>query len=118
MACALFMVALHGVLLVGSAAGGHAHGSGHSVAGTAVDQAGSLLAVIGLELITALLAAALVARLRRGRHDARIRRVNEEQDADSPSAPRGVSFAVYRAADLNAPQPDIPFIAFLVQKSR
>ncbi|MET3176317.1 UNVERIFIED_ORG: hypothetical protein ABIB52_004192 [Arthrobacter sp. UYCu721] len=69
MACALFMVVLHGMLLVGSGAGGHAHGPGHAVTGIAEDQAWSLLAVIGLELTTALLAATLVARLRRGRQE-------------------------------------------------
>ena len=68
MTCALFMVALHGMLLVGSGAGGHTHGLGHSVAGTAADQTGSLLAVIGLELTTALLAATLIARLRHRGH--------------------------------------------------
>jgi hypothetical protein len=64
MACAVSMVALHGLLLLGSGAGGHAHGPGNTVAGTAGDQAGGLLAVIGLELTAALLAATLVARLR------------------------------------------------------
>ncbi len=68
MACAVLMVALHGLLLLGSGAGGHAHGPGQAVAGTAGGQAGSLLIVIGLELTTALLAATLVARLRHARH--------------------------------------------------
>ena len=67
MACAVSMVALHGLLLLGRGAGGHAHGPGHAVAGIAEEQAWSLLAVIGLELATALLAATLVARLRHGR---------------------------------------------------
>lgn len=62
---ALAMVALHAVLLLGAGGAGHAHG-GRSPSG-AVDATGAaqLLLVIGLELTTALLAATLVARLRR-----------------------------------------------------
>ncbi|MFI2565777.1 hypothetical protein [Paenarthrobacter sp. NPDC018779] len=62
---ALAMVALHAVLLLGAGGSGHAHG-GRSASG-AVDTAGAaqLLLVIGLEITTALLAATLVARLRR-----------------------------------------------------
>lgn len=67
MCCALVMVALHGMLLFGGgSAGGHAHFADHT-AGMAAGQAGNLLAVVGLELVTALLAATLVARLRAGR---------------------------------------------------
>lgn len=64
MACAVSMVALHGLLLVGSGSGGHTHGASSAVAGAATSQAGSLLAVVGLELTTALFAATVVARLR------------------------------------------------------
>ena len=66
MCCALVMVALHGMLLFGGAPGDHVHPAVHTP-GTASGQAGSLLAVVGLELVTALLAATLVARLRAGR---------------------------------------------------
>jgi hypothetical protein len=60
------MVALHAVLLLGAGGAGHAHGG--RAASTIVDTSGAagLLLVIGLELTTALLAATLVARLRRG----------------------------------------------------
>lgn len=68
MACAVSMVALHGLLLVGSGAGGHGHAGTFGLHGTAVGQAGSLLAVVGLEITTALLAATLVARLRSAPH--------------------------------------------------
>ncbi|MFK0009196.1 hypothetical protein ACIQTZ_19330 [Paenarthrobacter sp. NPDC090520] len=62
---ALAMVTLHAVLLLGAGGSGHAHG-GRPASG-AVDTAGAaqLLLVIGLEITTALLAATLVARLRR-----------------------------------------------------
>ncbi|MFJ4210281.1 hypothetical protein ACIPY2_17645 [Paenarthrobacter sp. NPDC089675] len=62
---ALAMVALHAVLLLGAGGAGHAHG-GRPASG-AVDTSGAaqLLLVIGLEITTALLAATLVARLRR-----------------------------------------------------
>ena len=68
MACAVFMAALHGVLLLGAGSGGHAHAgapsnlAGQNIAGAA--GAGGLLLVIALEITTALLAATLVARLR------------------------------------------------------
>lgn len=64
---ALAMVGLHAVLLLGAGGSGHAHGGGP--ASNAVDTSGAaqLLLVIGLEITTALLAATLVARLRRGR---------------------------------------------------
>ena len=75
---ALAMVGLHAVLLLsaggaGSAGGsGHAHGGGPAsnavgVSGVVSSGAASLLLVIGLEITTALLAATLVARLRRSR---------------------------------------------------
>lgn len=67
MSCALVMVALHGMLLVGGSAGGHGHLAGPA-AGTASDQTVNLLAVVGLELVTALLAATLIARLRVSPH--------------------------------------------------
>ncbi|MFK0039821.1 hypothetical protein ACIQTW_08250 [Paenarthrobacter sp. NPDC090517] len=69
-ASALAMVGLHSVLLLGAGGSGHAHGGGP--ASNAVDTSGAvssgvagLLLVIGLEITTALLAATLVARLRR-----------------------------------------------------
>ncbi len=64
-AAALAMVVLHAVLLLGAGGSGHAHGGGP--ASNAVDSSGAaqLLLVIGLEITTALLAATLVARLRR-----------------------------------------------------
>ena len=74
MACALAMAALHAVLLLGVGAGsgsaGHNHGvSGIPAAETAVSAAGSaaggMLAIIAMEITTALLAATLLARLRR-----------------------------------------------------
>lgn len=68
MACAVSMAALHGLLLLaGSGAGGHGHvgtSGPRGIHGTAPDQAGSLLAVVALEMTTALLAATLIARLR------------------------------------------------------
>ncbi|TAP41945.1 hypothetical protein [Arthrobacter sp. S39] len=72
MACAVFMAALHGVLLLGAGSGGHAHAGAppsnvalQNIAGTT--SAGGLLLVIALEITTALLAATLVARLRSAR---------------------------------------------------
>lgn len=64
---ALAMVALHAVLLLGAGGSGHAHGG--RPASNVVDTSGAtqLLLVIGLEITTALLAATLVARLRRVR---------------------------------------------------
>jgi hypothetical protein len=60
---ALAMVALHSVLLFGSG-GGHSH-SGMPVTGLAeASGATQLLLVIGLELLSALISATLVARLR------------------------------------------------------
>lgn len=67
MSCALVMVALHGMLLIGGSTGGHGHLAGNT-AGMASGQAGYLLAVVGLELVTALLAATLIARLRASPH--------------------------------------------------
>jgi hypothetical protein len=64
MVCALLMVALHGMLLVAGPSGGHVHLGSYGEQAPAVGQAGHLLAVIGLELTTALLAATLLARLR------------------------------------------------------
>nr|WP_307052071.1 hypothetical protein [Arthrobacter oryzae] len=74
MAGGLGMTVLHAVLLLGSAgsgsgASGHSHGAAAlpaAVAGSAANSAaGGLLAVIALEITTALLAATLLARLRR-----------------------------------------------------
>lgn len=62
---AIAMVILHAILLLGAGGSGHAHGG--RPASNAVDTSGAagLLLVIGLELTTALLAATLLARLRR-----------------------------------------------------
>jgi hypothetical protein len=67
MAAALAMTGVHAVLLLGAGAGG----AGHSHHGTAAAAAGAspsgslaLLAVMALEMTTALLAATLLARLR------------------------------------------------------
>lgn len=71
MGCALAMAVLHAVLLLGGAGSGsgasaHSHGvaalPGSEAAGSA---AGGLLAVVALEITTALLAATLLSRLRR-----------------------------------------------------
>lgn len=64
MACALAMVALHGMLLVGSITEGPRHVMHHGGQGSANSQAGAVLAIVGLELMTGLLAATLLARLR------------------------------------------------------
>jgi hypothetical protein len=63
MACALAMVVLHGMLLVGGITEGPTHVTHHVGQGSADSQAGTLLAVVGLELMTGLLAATLLARL-------------------------------------------------------
>ncbi len=70
---ALAMVGLHAVLLLGAGGSGHAHVGGP--ASNAVDTSGAagLLLVIGLEITTALLAATLVARLRRSRMTAQLK---------------------------------------------
>ena len=69
MACALAMTALHAYLFLGTASGGGSHGHSHGAAVTAAEgsasAAGGLLAVLALEITTALLAATLLARLRR-----------------------------------------------------
>lgn len=64
MVCALAMVALHLMLLVGGITEGHRHLTHHSDQGSTISQAGTLLAIVGLELVTGLLAATLLARLR------------------------------------------------------
>ena len=67
---ALAMVGLHAVLLLsagGAGGSGHAHGGGPASNAVGVSGAASLLLVIGLEITTALLAATLVARLRRAK---------------------------------------------------
>lgn len=69
MAAALAMTAVHAVLLLGTGAGGTGH-SHHGTAaaaagaGAAPSGSGALLAVIALEMTTALIAATLLARLR------------------------------------------------------
>ena len=64
-AAAVAMAALHAVLLLGAGGAGHAHGGGPVSRLPDTTGAAQLLLVIGLELTTALLAATLVARLRR-----------------------------------------------------
>lgn len=63
-ASAVAMVAVHAVLLIGAGHGGHVHGSSTAAAPADSSGAAGLLAVIALELTTAILAATLVARLR------------------------------------------------------
>ncbi|WP_231369838.1 hypothetical protein [Arthrobacter sp. 135MFCol5.1] len=65
-AAAVAMAAVHAGLLLGAGGAGHAHGAvPSSSAGAESGGSARLLLVIGLELATALVAAALVARLRR-----------------------------------------------------
>jgi hypothetical protein len=72
MASALAMALLHAVLLLAAGPASHSHGTAAAaagtaaVAGTASSAAAASLGVIALEITTALLAATLVARLRRG----------------------------------------------------
>ncbi|WP_343224948.1 hypothetical protein [Paenarthrobacter aurescens] len=68
MVCALAMVALHGMLLVGGITEGHTHVTHHGDQGSTSSQAGTLLAIVGLELVTGLLAATLLTRLRVSQH--------------------------------------------------
>lgn len=70
MACGLAMTVLHAALLLGGAASGggaagHSHGTALPAAGAAGSAAEGLLAIVALEITTALLAATLLARLRR-----------------------------------------------------
>jgi hypothetical protein len=62
---ALAMVGLHAVLLLSAGGSGHAHVAGPASDAVVSSGAAQLLLVIGLEITTALLAATLVARLRR-----------------------------------------------------
>jgi hypothetical protein len=64
MAVALIMVAVHVVLLLGVGSGGHNHSAGPASKIVDTSGAGAVLAVFGLDITTALLAATLVARLR------------------------------------------------------
>jgi hypothetical protein len=64
MACAVAMVIVHGLLLTGGGAGGHAHGGVPASNAVGASSAGGLLLVLALEIATAVLAATLVARLR------------------------------------------------------
>ncbi|NUP59341.1 MAG: hypothetical protein HOQ06_07670 [Pseudarthrobacter sp.] len=64
-AAALAMAAVHAVLLLGAGGAGHAHGGAPASSAVADSGGTQLLLVIALELATALLAATLVARLRR-----------------------------------------------------
>jgi hypothetical protein len=64
MACAVSMAVLHGLLVVGSGTGGHAHAGVPPSSVSSVSGSGGLLLVIALEVTTALLASTLVARLR------------------------------------------------------
>ncbi|MBT2552560.1 hypothetical protein J7I89_05920 [Arthrobacter sp. ISL-5] len=75
MACGLAMAVLHAALLLGgdaagSGAAGHSHGAAALPAAGAAGSAdgsaaGGLLAIVAMEITTALLAATLLARLRR-----------------------------------------------------
>jgi hypothetical protein len=71
MACGLAMTVLHAALLLGGTAAGrgasgHIHGTAAlRAAGVAGSAADGLLAIVALEITTALLAATLLARLRR-----------------------------------------------------
>ncbi|MET4622296.1 hypothetical protein ABIE18_003765 [Arthrobacter sp. 2762] len=69
---AVAMIALHSVLLLGAGGAGHAHGGGPASRVADTTGAAGLLLVIGLEITTALLAATLVARLRRRVHMAAV----------------------------------------------
>lgn len=69
MASALAMTGVHALLLLGAGAGARASGHIHHAAasasaGAASSAAGALLAIIAVELTTAMLAATLLARLR------------------------------------------------------
>jgi hypothetical protein len=70
MAAALAMTGVHAVLLLGAGSGGagHIHQGAAAAAGAAPAGSGALLAVIALEVTTALLAATLLARLRARAH--------------------------------------------------
>lgn len=75
MAAALAMTGVHAVLLLGAGSGGAGHihhgtaaAAGAAAAGAAPTGSGALLAVIALEMTTALLAATLLARLRARAH--------------------------------------------------
>ena len=67
-ASALAMTGVHAVLLLGAGAGagasGHVHHGAAAATGAGPSGSGALLAVIALEMTTALLAATLLARLR------------------------------------------------------
>ncbi|WP_372447802.1 hypothetical protein [Pseudarthrobacter albicanus] len=66
MASALAMAVLHAFLLLSAGSAGHSHGtSARAAAGSETSVAEASLAVIALEIATALLAATLLARLRR-----------------------------------------------------
>ncbi|MFJ5958030.1 hypothetical protein ACIQC5_18995 [Paenarthrobacter sp. NPDC092416] len=64
---AIAMVGLHAILLLGAGGAGHAHAGPPTSNVVDTSGAAGLLLVIGLEITTALLAATLVARLRRAR---------------------------------------------------
>ncbi|BCW77387.1 hypothetical protein [Arthrobacter sp. NicSoilB11] len=64
-AAAVAMAAVHAFLLLAAGGAGHAHAGAPPSSVAPADGAAELLLVIALELATALLAAALVARLRR-----------------------------------------------------
>lgn len=65
MASALIMAVLHAFLLLAAGSSDHGHAtSPRAVVGTATSAAAASLAIIGVEITTALVAATLVARLR------------------------------------------------------
>jgi hypothetical protein len=65
MACALTMAVLHAFLLLAGGSSDHGHPmSVGAVVGAATSAAAASLAIIGVEITTALVAATLIARLR------------------------------------------------------
>ncbi|MGN7149478.1 hypothetical protein ACTHQ6_10850 [Arthrobacter sp. SAFR-179] len=63
---AVGMAVVHAALLLGAGGAGHAHGARPPSSAAGANGAPELLLVIALELVTALLAASLLSRLRRG----------------------------------------------------
>jgi hypothetical protein len=64
MASALAMTGVHAVLLLGAGPQGHISHAAAPVPGAATSGAGAMLAIIAVEVATAMLAATLLARLR------------------------------------------------------
>jgi hypothetical protein len=109
MACGLAMTVLHAALLLGGAAGSTAASHGHGTAAlpaagaagsAAGSAAGGLLAVVALEITTALLAATLLARLRRPSPGV----AGDRPAAADASADRVAQFAERRLVGFAGPQ--------------